>query len=70
MLPTVDVRRRKPPVLSFLLRMETLRRAAPTWPICEETLMIEPGRFASISRRATACAMKKAARTLRPMITS
>jgi exopolysaccharide biosynthesis polyprenyl glycosylphosphotransferase len=27
-LPTVDVRRRRPPVLSFVLRMETLRRAA------------------------------------------
>ena len=32
--------------------------------------MIEPGRLASISRRATACAMKKAARTLSPMMTS
>ena len=32
--------------------------------------MIEPGSFASISRSATACAMKKAARTLRPMMTS
>src|SRR3712207_4635009 len=27
-LPPVDVRRKKPPLLSFLLRMETLRRAA------------------------------------------
>ena len=27
-LPPVDVRRKRPPVLSFLLRMETLRRAA------------------------------------------
>jgi exopolysaccharide biosynthesis polyprenyl glycosylphosphotransferase len=27
-LPTVDVRRKRPPALSFLLRMETLRRAA------------------------------------------
>ena len=32
--------------------------------------MIEPGRFASISRSATACAMKNAARTLSPMMTS
>ena len=28
MLPPVDVRRKRPPALSFLLRMETLRRAA------------------------------------------
>ena len=32
--------------------------------------MIEPGRFASIRRRATACAMKKAARTLRAKMAS
>ena len=28
-LPPVDVRRKRPPLLSFLLRMETLRRAVP-----------------------------------------
>ena len=27
-LPSVDVRRKRPPALSFLLRMETLRRRA------------------------------------------
>ena len=32
--------------------------------------MIEPGSFASISRSATACATKKAARTLSAMMTS
>src|SRR5580700_5678318 len=30
----------------------TVRRAAPTWPICDETLMIEPGCLAAISRSA------------------
>ena len=28
MLPPVDVRRKRPPALSFLLRMETLRKAS------------------------------------------
>src|SRR4051794_33941312 len=36
----------------------------PTWPICDEIWMIDPGRPVAISRRATACDMKNAARTL------
>ena len=47
-----------------------MRRAAPTWPICDEMLMIEPGRLAATRRPATACATKNAARTLSPMMTS
>src|SRR4051794_21873692 len=47
-----------------------LRRAAPTCPICDDTLMIEPVRLAASMRFTTACAAKKAARTLRPNTTS
>ena len=47
-----------------------MRLAAPTWPICEEMLMIEPGRPAASSPFTTACATKKAALTLSPKMAS
>jgi 2Fe-2S iron-sulfur cluster binding domain len=47
-----------------------LRRAAPTCPIWDQTLMIDPGLRAEMRRRATAWAAKNAARTLRAKILS
>jgi len=46
------------PLVLDVTDVAAARRAAPTWPICDEMLMIEPDCFASISRRAIACATK------------
>ena len=48
----------------------TVRSGPPTWPICDEMLINEPGLPAATSRRATACATKNAARTLSAMTAS